>query len=136
MTDSPPPRETSPLTIQNTLRKSLYPERFPDHSAFFPNGTRDADMSIHLGMPPHCWIGDAGLTRTSEHCIDRIRQATMCASNLGAMYWRWLDDIKVWNVDMRTTHTCRNFEDIRKWAVERNLPHWDNTVPSRLTFEQ
>lgn len=59
----------------------------------------------------------------------------MCASDLGATYWRWEEEAKMWNVDMRTTHTCRNFEDIREWAVGRNLLDWDETAPSRLTSD-
>ncbi|OAA72655.1 hypothetical protein LEL_08439 [Akanthomyces lecanii RCEF 1005] len=110
------------VSLENALRKSLYPERFPDYSVFFPNGTRNQNISIHHA-------------RASDHCVDRIRQATMCDANIGASFWRWNEHLGKWGINMRTTQTCRNFEKMRLWAVERNLLDWDPKVPSRLTDE-
>lgn len=57
----------------------------------------------------------------------------MCASNLGSLVYRWSDIKGQWVVNMESRHTCKNFEDIRRWAVSRALRDWDTTAPSDLT---
>ncbi|KAJ6783893.1 hypothetical protein PWT90_04944 [Aphanocladium album] len=107
------------LHYLNAVRKSLYPERFPDYGVFFPDGTRNLNQSIH-----NDW---------QDHCVDRIRQAIMCDTNLGASLWHWNATMGKWNINKRFTQTCRNFEKIGLWTAERSLLDWDPTVPGRLT---
>ncbi|KXT14331.1 hypothetical protein AC579_4009 [Pseudocercospora musae] len=60
------------------------------------------------------------------HCVDILRQQLMCTIDIGVMgqIW-WLlggDDGPQPFVDFNTKHICRNFEDVRRWAKERQMP--------------
>lgn len=69
------------------------------------------------------------MSMITEHCIDRLRQGIQCASDLSTLYWQWRRDLGQWQVSLKTLHTCRNFEDIRDWAVQHEHPNWDTTIP-------
>lgn len=64
----------------------------------------------------------------TEHCVDRIRQGIQCASDVGTIFWQWQEWAKGWQLSMKTTHSCRNFDDISKWAKARENPTWDFTA--------
>ena len=55
----------------------------------------------------------------------------MCQSDIGVFTFRlypeygYADD-DYWP-DFSTLHTCRNFEDIRTWAIEKTVA-WDHDV--------
>lgn len=58
-----------------------------------------------------------------SHCVDILRQQLMCTVDVGVLGQVW------WNreaptafVDFNTRHTCRNFEDVRRWAEKHQLP--------------
>lgn len=60
----------------------------------------------------------------------------MCAGNIGTVYHRWDPERKPkprWMINMEVTYRCRNFDRIREWAVQNEVPGWDDSVPSRLT---
>lgn len=46
----------------------------------------------------------------------------MCSGDTGTLYWTWREKRQVWGIDMRSTHSCRNFDRIRKWAFSINTP--------------
>lgn len=57
------------------------------------------------------------------HCLDIIRQQLMCQPDTGVFGQIW------WNpkapkafVDFNTEHKCKNYEAIRQWAEERQIP--------------
>ena len=55
-----------------------------------------------------------------EHCIDYLRQAIMCTVDITPIPVEWSDQ---WNrlvVNFDTWHTCRNFDGIKDWMLERN----------------
>lgn len=49
----------------------------------------------------------------------------MCASDVGTIFWQWKEWAKGWQLSMSTTHSCRNFDDIKKWVNARENPTWD-----------
>ena len=57
------------------------------------------------------------------HCLDIIRQQLMCSIDVGVLgqVW-WNQDAPEAYVDFNTKHTCKNFEEIRKWAEAHQLP--------------
>ncbi|KAH8598700.1 hypothetical protein B0O99DRAFT_505716 [Bisporella sp. PMI_857] len=62
-----------------------------------------------------------------SHCLDIIRQQLICQPDTGLLGQVW------WNpssptafVDFNTEHKCKNFDAIRQWAEERQIPE---TVP-------
>lgn len=63
-----------------------------------------------------------------EHCVDSIRQALMCTSDITAYPVEWNSRYHRPRPNFITAkHTCRNFEKIRDWAAERATeqhPDW------------
>ncbi|TVY67479.1 Oxidase ustYa [Lachnellula suecica] len=57
------------------------------------------------------------------HCMDIIRQQLMCMPDTGVLGQVWWDPAapKAF-VDFNTQHKCKDFEAIRRWAEERQIP--------------
>jgi hypothetical protein len=57
------------------------------------------------------------------HCMDIIRQQLMCRADVGVFgqVWTQPEDPKPF-VDFNTKHKCVNYDAIRGWAEERQLP--------------
>ncbi|KAL3423001.1 tat pathway signal sequence [Phlyctema vagabunda] len=62
-----------------------------------------------------------------SHCLDIIRQQLMCQPDTGLLGQVWWDPHapKAF-VDFNTDHKCKNFDAIKQWAEERQIPA---TVP-------
>lgn len=64
-----------------------------------------------------------------SHCVDILRQQLMCMPDVGVLGQVWYDkEAPKAFVDFNTRHQCRNYEDIRKWAEEHQLPE-DDAIP-------
>lgn len=59
------------------------------------------------------------------HCLDIIRQQLMCTVDVGVLGQVWYEpegkQLQGF-VDFNTVHKCRNFEAIRDWAEQHQLP--------------
>jgi hypothetical protein len=57
------------------------------------------------------------------HCLDIVRQQLMCNPDTGLLGQVWWDPAapKAF-VDFNTEHKCKNFDAIRQWAEERQMP--------------
>ncbi|KAG9571559.1 hypothetical protein KCU79_g1, partial [Aureobasidium melanogenum] len=60
------------------------------------------------------------------HCLDILRQQLMCTVDIGVLgqVW-WQSNTMAYPeayVDFNTRHICRNFEDIRIWAENHQVP--------------
>lgn len=57
------------------------------------------------------------------HCMDILRQQLMCRADIGVFgqVWTQPEDPKAF-VDFNTQHKCVNYDAIRQWAEERQLP--------------
>jgi len=68
--------------------------------------------------------------RHISHCLDIIRQQLMCQVDVGVLGQVWwksdTSDAPQAFVDFNTKHVCRNYDEIRQWAEDRQLPE---TVP-------
>lgn len=53
-----------------------------------------------------------------EHCYEQLRQSLQCSSDISTIYWEWSETQQRMVGNVRTTHTCKNFDKIRDWAVE------------------
>lgn len=110
---------------QNQIRKALHPEYYGGHpmvvyahSGEILNATKTQD-DWHLGKHT-CTSRNLvkELTICKAHCVDSIRQSLMCSVDISTLFWEWLPDQQRSTPDSRTTHTCRDFEKVREWAVE------------------
>jgi hypothetical protein len=65
------------------------------------------------------------LPRHLDHCVDSLRQAIMCSSDISTLFFDGSTRLHKNLVVAKTTHTCRNFEKIKKWAQARPVHGWD-----------
>ena len=58
-----------------------------------------------------------------SHCLDFLRQRLMCDLDIGTFGQVWVKHPtpRPW-VDFNTRHTCRNFDAIRAWNEEKQIP--------------
>jgi hypothetical protein len=68
----------------------------------------------------------AKLTKAPAHCLDIIRQQLMCTVDVGVLGQVWFQPVSADEpeayVDFNTEHVCRNFEAVRQWAEEHQIP--------------
>ena len=64
---------------------------------------------------PLCLIDDL----TPDHCVDFLRQAIQCQGDLTPMKWYWSDVIHEPVLRPESPHTCRKWENIQEWALQR-----------------
>ncbi|KAL1629125.1 hypothetical protein SLS56_005568 [Neofusicoccum ribis] len=60
-----------------------------------------------------------------SHCLDIIRQQLMCTVDTGVLGQVWFQPSSApleAFVDFNTRHKCRNYDAIRAWAEERQIP--------------
>ncbi|KAH8594659.1 hypothetical protein B0O99DRAFT_513547 [Bisporella sp. PMI_857] len=95
------------LHCLNLLRQSLY-YNFDYYHALGQGAFKNDDRILHFHV---------------SHCLDILRQQLMCTVDIGVLGQVW------WNKqqptaypDFNTKHTCRNFEDVRKWAEKHQAP--------------
>lgn len=86
----------------NRLRKLLYPQVY--HTDISSGSEESADALNHL-----------------EHCVESLRQSLQCSSDISTIYWQWSPKFQHMLGNPATTHTCRDFEHIREWAVQHKL---------------
>ena len=59
----------------------------------------------------------------AAHCLDILRQQLMCTVDTGIFGQVWVHkDHPEPFVDFNTAHRCRNFDAIRRWAGDNQLP--------------
>jgi hypothetical protein len=73
------------------------------------------------------------------HCMDVLRQQLMCVTDIGVLGQVWYQPEGEANptpfVDFNTKHRCRDYEAIRKWAEEHQLPP-ETEVDMNRFYEQ
>ncbi|KAK1828687.1 hypothetical protein QBC39DRAFT_264567 [Podospora conica] len=68
-----------------------------------------------------------------SHCIDTIRQVLMCNVDTRVLGQVWYDKEHPRAFpDFNSQHTCKNYDAVRAWAEERQLPITDK-LPSDYT---
>ncbi|KAJ7679918.1 hypothetical protein B0H17DRAFT_943731, partial [Mycena rosella] len=95
------------LHCLNMIRKALDPDYYPDWNINAVERSRE-----HV-----------------SHCVDWIRQATMCHSDTSVLVWQWNERHNQSTPRARVPHMCRNFESIQTWAREHELVgEYDDTI--------
>jgi len=56
-----------------------------------------------------------------DHCIDHLRQAIQCHSDLTPMSWERVGKKLILKTE--TKHTCRDFNKIHGWALDREIDY-------------
>lgn len=97
-------------SIQNKIRMALHPD-------------------IYKPMNPGADGEDELLGFTHlDHCIDSIRQNMMCSADITPLVFQWSSEAKEVKIRADIPHTCRDFDLLREWALERKVPAYDKTI--------
>ncbi|KAJ6115581.1 hypothetical protein N7523_005998 [Penicillium sp. IBT 18751x] len=61
-----------------------------------------------------------------DHCINIIRQSLQCFSDVTPYVFQWSEEAQAVHAYANVVHTCRNFDGVREWALERTYTDsWD-----------
>lgn len=74
------------------------------HPSVYPNMTQMDQWDIHR-----------------DHCLDSIRQSLMCSADVSTVFYQWDPKQGFTLPDVRVTHTCRKWHDVRRWAMKHRL---------------
>jgi len=100
------------LHCLNLVRQGLYPDYYADPVTGAIGGVPKEDWPDHL-----------------SHCLDNVRQALMCSSDISLVVWQWGEVENRASIRMDTVHSCRNFDRIADWAkAHRRRKHFNMTV--------
>jgi hypothetical protein len=81
---------------------------------------------LHIGMHtmllPQLMLLNADTGCRIDHCIDYLRQGIQCSADLTPLGYEWNEEYQVPFPLFKEKHTCRNFEKIKSWAMERIPP--------------
>ncbi|KAF2731519.1 hypothetical protein EJ04DRAFT_442867 [Polyplosphaeria fusca] len=94
------------LRCLNLVRMATYPEYFPKLSSDIKDGS--GDVRIHL-----------------DDCIESLRMSLMCLSDVNVFTFHDKSGFKNPIPDYESHHVCRNFDDIKQWALNNAMPALD-----------
>jgi hypothetical protein len=95
------------LHCLNLLRQSLY-YNFDHYKAIGDGAFKNNDYILKLHV---------------THCLDILRQQLMCTVDEGVFGQYWINpEEPVAFVDFNTKHKCKNYDAVRQWAEERQMP--------------
>ncbi|KAJ2905180.1 uncharacterized protein MKZ38_006086 [Zalerion maritima] len=92
------------LHCLNLVRQAVYKDWYDSRGGDI--GVEEDDLKGHL-----------------DHCIETLRMNLMCQSDIGVFTFKRypeLGDDDPWPI-FSTLHVCRNYEGIRKWAMEKSV---------------
>ncbi|CAK7237255.1 hypothetical protein SCUCBS95973_009899 [Sporothrix curviconia] len=105
------------LHCLNLVRKSLY-----------YNYQYYKDMGMHAFQN-----NDEILQKHVSHCVDILRQVLMCNVDTGVLGQVWYDPAQPAAFpDFHTTHVCKNYDAVRRWAEQLQAPPVDQLPPDYL----
>lgn len=88
------------------MRKTLYPEHYPDFNV----------------------VGNDTLRGHSEHCIDVLRQTSMCTPDTTPLVWQWSEGFGKYMAAWDVTHQCVNYDKFHKWVASRALQEYKSSI--------
>lgn len=98
----------------------------------------DWTLSSHVGTSLSSTITshDGATDTLTEHCIEMIRLSLMCTADMTLMPVKWSTNRGWIKPQFETVHTCRNYEDLRLWSLNRDAAdpnkYMDNARRLRL----
>ncbi len=127
------------LHCLNLIRKSTYRDQYNGKGDFAEED--EGKIRAHLGIntrtplsPSHfnpIDLSDAPkfgqmLTYPTDHCLEMLRMNIMCQVDIGVITFHELPDKPgdPWP-DFSSLHVCRDFDAVRKWAIENTVANDD-----------
>ncbi|KAH8890658.1 hypothetical protein GQ53DRAFT_650157 [Thozetella sp. PMI_491] len=107
------------LHCLKTLRRTLFPESYPDDWEIF--------------KPPF----PGGIGEHVDHCLENLRQSIMCQGDLSLYRYKWLPTQDMPKPLAHMDHVCVDWDHLMEWAAERSFSIHDGllTNPHRGTWQ-
>lgn len=88
----------------------------------------------YKAMGKHAFLNDDKILELHvSHCLDTVRQVLMCNADTGVLGQVWYNKEEPEAFpDFKTTHQCKNFDAIRKWAEEHQEPEVESLPPDYM----
>lgn len=64
---------------------------------------------------------EQGVRQHVNHCTDILRQQLMCQPDTSVFGQYWIKSTNELFVDFNTKHTCKNFWELKDWAVSHQV---------------
>ncbi|KAI1115234.1 hypothetical protein F5Y14DRAFT_460791 [Nemania sp. NC0429] len=111
------------LHCLDTIRLTLYSAQYPAFSPYGADGKPKEEAFTHL-----------------DHCVDRLLQGIMCASNIGVAAITKRPGVpkestpieQRLRIDPQPRMTCRSFEEVQQWAFDREVKGWQTAEEGGL----
>lgn len=117
------------LHCLNLLRMATWSEYYSQEEVGGDVATDPEDLRGHIGMS-NVYSLTANNCRgllDIDHCLEALRLNLMCQSDIGIFTFKNYPDLPMeghWP-DFSTLHVCRNFDDIRNWAMVNSVTFED-----------
>ena len=63
---------------------------------------------------------NAGTEDTIDHCIEPLRELTMCGGDMTPIPIEWSEKGERLNPNYATAHSCRDFRKLKEWIIKRS----------------
>ncbi|KAH8786779.1 hypothetical protein F5882DRAFT_294003, partial [Hyaloscypha sp. PMI_1271] len=103
------------LHCLNTIRKRVYADMYPE---MYPEMLK-SNAIIHVGKSAE----EPNPTLGEDHCIDAMREMIMCRGDMTPIPVIWDERGQRDNPYFPIVHSCRNFDKLRGWMLERHDLH-------------
>ncbi|KAF9489589.1 hypothetical protein BDN71DRAFT_1593352 [Pleurotus eryngii] len=88
---------------------------------------RPHPQTIYSNYYPEARISLGDNEEYAIHCIDSIRQSLMCSSDVSLLILQWDEATQQSRIRNDVVHQCRDFDDVKGWALYRQLKGTFNT---------
>ncbi|KAF2473007.1 uncharacterized protein BDR25DRAFT_283666 [Lindgomyces ingoldianus] len=95
------------LHCLNLLRMSTYPDYY---TKLWWSDTNDKPEKVRMHL---------------DHCIEILRENLMCQADVNVFTFHEKPGLEGFWPDYEQHHACRNFDQIRQWALDNAMPYAD-----------
>ena len=85
---------------------TLYPEYYPDYNI----------------------TGNHSVLGHAAHCIDLLRQTSMCTPDTTPLVWQWDRGVNKYIAAWDVTHSCVDYSMFHKWVESRALQEYNGSI--------
>ncbi|POR31939.1 Uncharacterized protein TPAR_07846 [Tolypocladium paradoxum] len=107
--------------------KRLYQDTYPEAYGKGLTSQQKEANRLHKGNHAPESYHELTLPLVIDHCLDFLRQASMCHADVGIITFQWSADSLV-PVANSTTHQCANWKKLDAWTKRRTVdmmkPGW------------
>ena len=102
--------------LQNNIRKALDPVHYPPNGHAHGHGQMLNHSAAAAGVRGRSPANDV---LHQDHCLEQLRQYIMCSGDMTPLPTKFYPGLGRNYVDSDVEHTCRDFDALHDWVVDR-----------------